>query len=61
MIIAGVEGLESGKLQQKYIRSAILQDIGIVHKGDVSQVIDISKIRRERSKKKKSSARGKRQ
>ena len=33
------------------IASAVLQDIGIVHEGDVSQVIDRSKIRRERSKK----------
>ena len=35
------------------ITSAVLQDIGIVHEGDVTHVIDRNKIRRERSKKRK--------
>lgn len=33
------------------ITSAVLQDIGVVHEGDASHVIDRSKIRRERNKK----------
>ena len=33
------------------ITSAVLQNIGIIHEGDISQVIDRSKIRRERIKK----------
>ena len=35
------------------IASAVLQDVGIIHDGDVSQVVDRSKIRRERSQKRK--------
>ena len=32
------------------IASALLQDVGIIHEGDVSKVIDRSKVRRERCK-----------
>ena len=32
------------------IASAVLKDIGVVHEGDSSHVIDQSKIRRERKK-----------
>ena len=35
------------------ITSAVLQDFGIVHEGDVTQLIDRNKIRRERRKKRK--------
>ena len=42
------------------ITSAVLQDMGIVHKDDVIHVIDRSKIRRERSKKRSQVRGGKR-